>query len=188
MRPFLLLALACSVAFAQSTPEQRSAWNRPVKPFRIIGNVYYVGAANVASFFIRTPADAILLDGGLPETAPVIEKNIAELGFSIKDVNFLLNSHAHFDHCGGLAELKKAPGARLIASAGDAPVLNAALGGAAPFPPVHVDRIVGDGGTVRLGGATLIGSSTAAPAWWTSWCTTPGIRKSLAITNAASRR
>lgn len=85
------------MAFAQSTAAQRADWNRPVKPFRIIGNIYYVGAANVSSFLIRSPAGAILLDGGLPETAPRIERNLAELG---------VNSHAHFDHCGGLAELK----------------------------------------------------------------------------------
>jgi metallo-beta-lactamase class B len=169
VRPFLLLTLACCVALPQSTPEQRAAWNQPVKPFQIIGNVYYVGAANVSSFFIRTPAGAILLDGGLPETAPLIENNIAALGFSIKDVKLLLNSHAHFDHCGGLAELKKASGARLIASAGDAPVLNTAVGGAAPFPPVHVDRIIGDGGTVRLGGATLTAHLTPGH---TKGCTT----------------
>jgi len=78
----LFVLLLGSTAFAQSSVGQRAAWNQPVKPFRIIGNIYYVGAANVSSFLIRTPQGAILLDGGLPETAPLIEKSIAGLGFS----------------------------------------------------------------------------------------------------------
>jgi len=81
---FVFLA-ACSTVFAQNGADQRAAWNQPVKPFRIIGNIYYVGAANVSSFLIRTPKGAILLDGGLPETAPAIETSFAELGFSIKE-------------------------------------------------------------------------------------------------------
>jgi metallo-beta-lactamase class B len=168
VRPALFLLL-CSLAFAQSGPDQRAAWNQPVKPFKIIGNIYYVGAANVSSFFIQTPAGAILLDGGVPETAPLIEKSIADLGFSIKDVKFLLNSHAHFDHCGGLAELKKLSGARMIASERDAPVLNTAQGGAGTFPAVHVDRVIADHQTIQLGGVTLTAHITPGH---TKGCTT----------------
>lgn len=168
VRIFLAFAL-CSIGFAQSNGDQRAAWNQPIKPFRIIGNIYYVGAANVSSFYIRTPQGAILLDGGLPETAPLIEKSIAELGFSIKDVKFLLNSHAHFDHCGGLAELKKASGAQMVASQRDAPVLNAAQGGLGTFPAVHVDRIIADHETVQLGGVTLTAHITPGH---TKGCTT----------------
>jgi metallo-beta-lactamase class B len=76
VRTLLLFGL-CSIGFAQSSAVQRAAWNQPVKPFRIIGNIYYVGAANVSSFFIKTPQGAILLDGGLPETAPLIARSIA---------------------------------------------------------------------------------------------------------------
>ncbi|HEX5228985.1 MAG TPA: subclass B3 metallo-beta-lactamase [Bryobacteraceae bacterium] len=167
MRFFPLLLLA-PLAFAQSNSDQRTAWNAPVKPFKIIGNIYYVGA-HVSSFYIQTPAGAILLDGGLPETAPLIEKNVSALGFSIKDVKVLLNSHAHYDHSGGLAELKRLSGARLVASAGDAPVLSSGKGQFAPFPPVPVDRIVKDGDTVKLGGATLTAHITPGH---TKGCTT----------------
>ncbi|HEX5229806.1 MAG TPA: subclass B3 metallo-beta-lactamase [Bryobacteraceae bacterium] len=167
MRIVILLLLG-SIAFAQNKSDQRAAWNAPVKPFNVIGNVYYVGA-HVSSFYIRTPAGAILLDGGLPETAPLIEKNIAELGFSVKDVKILLNSHAHYDHCGGLAELKKLSGARMVASAGDAPVLSSGQGQFAAFPPVHVDRVVKDGETVKLGGVTLTAHITPGH---TKGCTT----------------
>jgi metallo-beta-lactamase class B len=168
VRSLLFFALCC-VAFAQSSADQRAAWNQPVKPFRIIGNIYYVGAANVSSFFIQTPQGAILLDGGLPETAPRIEKSIAGLGFSIQDVKILLNSHAHFDHCGGLAELKKQSGAQMIASKADAPVLNTAQGGAGPFPAVHVDRVIGDKQIVQLGGVILTAHITPGH---TKGCTT----------------
>jgi metallo-beta-lactamase class B len=165
----LFVLLLGSTAFAQSSVGQRAAWNQPVKPFRIIGNIYYVGAANVSSFLIRTPQGAILLDGGLPETAPLIEKSIAGLGFSIKDVKFLLNSHAHYDHCGGLAELKKQSGARMIASQRDAAVLTSAKGGAGPFLAVPVDRVIADNQTVQLGGVTLTAHITPGH---TKGCTT----------------
>jgi metallo-beta-lactamase class B len=104
---------------AQQTPEERVSWNRPFKPFNIVGNIYYVGVQGVSAFLITTPQGSILLDGGFPESAPLIEKNISDLGFRLQDVKFLLNSHAHYDHCGGLTELKKRSGAIMIASAGD---------------------------------------------------------------------
>ncbi len=89
--------------------------NQPAAPFHVIGNIYYVGASDVTSFLIVTPAGDILLDGGFAETAPQIEANIQKLGFKLADVKFLLNSHAHFDHAGGLAELKKRTGAKFVA-------------------------------------------------------------------------
>jgi metallo-beta-lactamase class B len=162
----LLLALLCAAAMpagagaADSFSQTRIAWNQPHKPFHVIGNIYYVGTAGVSAFLIRTPAGDILTDGGLPESAPLIEKNIQALGVKLSDVKILLNSHAHFDHAGGLAALKRATGAKLYASAGDKPFLEAGhitFGPSAgdPFPPVTVDHVVGDGETVSLGGATL---------------------------------
>jgi metallo-beta-lactamase class B len=151
----LVVFALCSIGFAQNSADQRAEWNRPIKPFRIIGNIYYVGAANVSSFYIQTPQGAILLDGGLPETAPLIEKNIAALCFSIQDVKILLNSHAHYDHCGGLAELKKRSGARMIASERDSRVLTSAQGGLGAFPAVKVDRVIDDKQALQLGGITL---------------------------------
>jgi metallo-beta-lactamase class B len=151
MNKVLALALVSASLLAQSNASTRAAWNRPVPPFQIIGNIYYVGAEGVASYLITTPKGHILLDGALPETAPQIEKNIATLGFKLKDVKYLLNSHAHYDHCGGLAELKKASGAQMIASRADSITLE--HGGL--FPPVKVDRIIRDGETVELGGTKL---------------------------------
>jgi metallo-beta-lactamase class B len=168
VRTVLFFAI-CSLALAQNNSAQRAAWNQPVKPFRVIGDIYYVGAANVSSFFIKTPQGAILLDGGLPETAPLIEKNVSDLGFSVKDVKFLLNSHAHYDHCGGLAELKKKSGASLIASQPDKPVLVSGKDEFGVFPALQVDRIIADHQTVQLGGVTLTAHITPGH---TKGCTT----------------
>jgi metallo-beta-lactamase class B len=161
----LTLALATSAA-AQSNGDERAAWNQPVKPFAIIGNVYYVGAAGISSFLITTPEGHVLLDGGLPETAPRIEANIQALGFKLSDVKFLINSHAHFDHAGGLAALQRHTGARLVASRADGVVLAA---GAKDLEAVKVARLIGDGETVRLGGAVLTAHLTPGH---TRGCTT----------------
>jgi metallo-beta-lactamase class B len=153
----LLISLSVApIALAQADPTSRE-WNKPVPPFRIIGNLYYVGATEVASFLITTPKGHIVIDGGFVETAPQIEKNIAQLGFKLSDVKVLLSSHAHFDHVGGLAELKHQTGAKLIASARDAELLRSGghgdfrFGDTLTFPPVEVDQIIGDGESIELG-------------------------------------
>jgi metallo-beta-lactamase class B len=151
---------AASLVFGQADPTSR-AWNQPVSPFRIAGSLYYVGATEVASFLITTPKGHFLIDGGFVETAPQIERNISQLGFKLEDVKFLLNSHAHFDHAGGLAELKHKSGAKLVASARDAELLRAGghgdfrFGDTLTFPSVEVDQIVGDGESIQLGGQKL---------------------------------
>lgn len=148
--------------------------SHPVDPFRIIGNVYYVGPSEVASYLITTPQGHVLLDGGFAETAPIIEKNIAKLGFHMHDIKFLLNSHAHYDHCGGLAELKRASGASMVASRADAEVLESGRqkNYSIPdslFPAVKVDRLIGSGEKVELGGVTLTAILTPGH---TKGCTT----------------
>jgi metallo-beta-lactamase class B len=170
----IVLALPAGTARAQ-TKEQLESWNQPVAPFRIIGNVYYVGASDVTSFLIVTAVGDIVLDGGLAQTAPQIEANIQKLGFKLNDVKILLNSHAHFDHAAGLAELKKDTGAKLAAMEGDAQQLERGgrgdffFGDTASFAPVHPDRILQDGDTVSLGGTTLAAHRTAGH---TRGCTT----------------
>ena len=173
-------SLSISIALhAQQTSSQRAQWNKPMEPFKIIGNIYYVGPAGVSSFLITTPAGHILLDGGLPESAPLIEKCIAKLGFRMSDVKFLMNSHAHYDHCGGLAELKRLSSARLVASEPDSTTLNS--GGQADaigfpkFQAVQVDRVVKDGDAVTLGGITLTAHLTPGHTkGCTTWTTTVG--------------
>lgn len=125
--------------------------NQPVAPFHIIGDIYYVGASDIASYLIVTPRGDILLDGGFVETAPQIEANIRTLGFKLADVKILLNSHEHLDHAGGLAELKRLTGAQLVAMAEEVPTLESG----AAFPAVSPDRIIHDGDTVKLGDLVL---------------------------------
>jgi metallo-beta-lactamase class B len=160
--------LAAAAALILATPahaelpfvKERAEWNVPQKPFHIIGNIYYVGMAGVSAFLIVTPKGDILTDGGLPESAPFIEKNIQALGFKLSDVKILLNSHAHFDHSGGLAKLKADTGAKFIASTGDQPFLES---GHIPYgpsslidtTPIKLDRAVKDGDTISLGGVTM---------------------------------
>jgi len=157
---FILLLATTSITLGQADPQSREM-NQPVSPFRIPGNLYYVGAKEVCSFLITTPQGHIILDGGFAETAPQIERNVAQLGFKIEDVKILLNSHAHLDHAGGLAELKQKSGAKFIASAGDAELLRSGghgdfrFGDTLPFPPVAVDQIIGDGESIQLGGQKL---------------------------------
>lgn len=139
------------------------------EPFRIAGNFYYVGANDVASFLITGPQGHVLIDGGYPGTAPMIMASIAKLGFDIRDVRVLLNSEPHFDHAGGLAELQKASGAELWASAVSARAIES--GGDDPdiflplrllnwaritrYPAARVDHVLEDGDTVRVGPIAL---------------------------------
>ena len=152
----ILALTVISICFGQADPKDREM-NKPMAPFLIIGNLYYVGANEVCSFLITTNEGHILLDGGFAETAPQIEKNVTTLGFKVEDVKILLNSHAHLDHAGGLAELKRKSGAKLIASERDAGLLRNGghgdfrFGDRLLFPPVAVDQIIRDGESVRLG-------------------------------------
>jgi metallo-beta-lactamase class B len=166
----LVLSIVALMPMAQQTSDERSAWNRPFEPFHLIGNIYYVGAAGVSAFLVVTPAGSILLDGGLPETASQIAGNIIKLGFRLIDIKYLLNSHAHFDHAGGLAELKRLSGGVMVASGGDAPALRA---GGPAMPAVVVDRIVADGDSLRLGDTTLTAHLTPGHTkGCTTWTTT----------------
>jgi metallo-beta-lactamase class B len=110
----------------------------PAEPFRIAGNLYYVGANDIAAFLITGPEGHVVLDGGYPSTAPMIMASIAKLGFDIKDVKVLLNSEPHPDHAGGLGVLQHASGAELWASDASADAI--AAGGEDPdiFLPLRV--------------------------------------------------
>jgi len=159
---------------AQRDPVSRS-WNQPVEPFRIVGNIHYVGASDVTSFLITTPRGHILIDGGFEETAPMIRANIEKLGFRVKDVRILLSSHGHYDHGGGLAELKRITGATLYASAEEVALLarggrdDPQFGNRFPYEPVMADRIVRDGQRITLGKTSLVAHITPGH---TRGCTT----------------
>src|SRR5262245_46034651 len=102
----------------------RAKWNTPTEPFKMIGNVYYVGTDGLASYLITSPQGHILVDTVMPESTSLIKANIEKLGFKITDIKYLLNTHAHIDHTGGLAEIKKASGARMVAGEADKSLLD----------------------------------------------------------------
>jgi metallo-beta-lactamase class B len=175
------LASDAEIAAAASAPLNQYAisgrWNQPYEPFTVIGNIHYVGTAGVSSFLITTPEGHFLLDGVLPQSVSQIAANVRALGYDIRDVRYLLNSHAHFDHAGGLAGLQRLSGAVMVASAADKPVLEAGDIGYGPsrgmrFPPVRVDRVIGDGESLTLGGVTLTARLTPGHTeGCTSWST-----------------
>ena len=156
---------------------------KPAEPFRIAGNLYYVGANDVSSFLITGPEGHVLIDGGYPGTAPMIMESITRLGFDIRDVKVLLNSEPHFDHAGGLAALQKASGAELwaseasanaIASGGDDPNIVLPLRalvrvGILSYPAARVDHRFDDGTTIRVGPVALTAHVTGGH---TRGCTT----------------
>lgn len=176
-RLFLALAAAClSLGPVPASAGNPPAWSQPFAPFRVIDRIYYVGSAGISAWLIATPKGLILLDAGMPDYAPQVEANIRKLGFRLGDVKILLNSHAHFDHSGGLARIKADTGARLIAATADRKALET---GTYPgwearhdldAPPVKVDSTIADGGTVELGGVRLTAMITPGhSAGCTNW-------------------
>jgi metallo-beta-lactamase class B len=180
-----LALTAVVVLFSKWRDATRRGGQLAAEPFRIAGNLYYVGASDVASFLITGPNGHILIDGGYPGTPPLIMASIAKLGFKISDVKILLNSHSHFDHAGGLAALQHASGAELWISEGDAEAV--ASGGVhdpsntflpariltflriVSYPAPRVDHRFKDGAKIHLGPIELTAHVTAGH---TRGCTT----------------
>jgi len=170
-----LLATLGSLTIGQhppsGDPSQRldtSTWNDYEAPFRLAGPIYYVGTRHLAVFLVASPQGHILIDGGMPSTAPVIEKSIRDLGFKPEDIRILLTTQAHVDHVGSHAHFKKLSGAMVQAMTGDETLLRD--GGKsdylfadrteAHFPPVTVDRVLKDGDIVTIGGVRITARHT----------------------------
>ena len=173
----VLVASAGSQAQNGITQSTIDGWNKPFKPFRIIGNIHYVGTSNLACFLLTTPSGHILIDTALEQSAPILRANIAALGFKLTDIKIILSGHAHFDHVAGHADMKSASGAQVFASAADAMVIES--GGTKGFhplgsyKPVKVDRILKDGDMVSLGNTTLTAHLTPGHTEGnTTWTTT----------------
>jgi metallo-beta-lactamase class B len=175
----LWIALACALAGGGVVLAQQAgwpaSWTAKAEPYRLIGNVHQVGSAGLTALLITTPKGHILLDAGMPSYAPEVARNIEALGFKPRDVRWLLNSHAHFDHSGGLAELKRLTGGKLAAMAQDRPALETGVypgseeNASLKFPPVTVDRVLKDGEVIELGGVKLSAHLTPGH---TAGCTT----------------
>ncbi|MDA9509125.1 beta-lactamase [Bradyrhizobium sp. CCBAU 11386] len=141
-------------------------WTAPFEPFQLVDNIYYVGTDGIAVYVIKTSQGLVLMDTAMPQSTGMIKDNIAKLGFKVADIKIILNTHAHLDHTGGFAEIKKETGAQLIAGERDKPLLE---GGYYPgdeknedlaFPAVKVDRAVKEGDKVTLGDTTLTAHAT----------------------------
>ncbi len=173
LRSLLLTFVFLSGLFAQDNPD----WTTPHTPFRVVGNVYYVGSKDLASYLITTPQGHILINSDLPSSVPQIKKSVEALGFKFSDVKILLISHAHRDHCGGSKLLKQLTGAKYMVMDRDVPVVES--GGKTDFqygkrqenwyPAAKVDRVLHDGDEVRLGDVVLVAHLTPGH---TKGCTT----------------
>jgi metallo-beta-lactamase class B len=154
------------VAGAQRWP---ASWTAAQRPLQIFGNVYYVGARGVSAILITSAGGHVLLDGPMQENVPMVVANIAALGFRIEDVKLILNSHAHFDHAGGIAELQRLSGATVAARAPSTQVLaQGRLGpddpqyGVLPeMPPVASVQTIKAGETLRVGSLAVTAHATA---------------------------
>jgi len=155
-------------------------WTAPNKPYRVVGNIYYVGSETLSAWLITSSAGHVLLDPGMSaEGAKLVERNIVSLGFKLADVKILINTHAHFDHAGGMAQVKADTGAKVWASRLDKPALEQGRhfgdndNGLTPFPAVKVDKAFGDGQKLKLGETTLVAHLTPGhTVGCTSWTTT----------------
>lgn len=155
------LAIALAALAPAAVAAAADGWSRPQAPVRLHGDSYYVGSAGLSSVLIDSGDGLILLDGTLPKNAPMIEANLRTLGFAPANVRYILNSHAHFDHAGGIAALAKDSGATVVASPSGARALRA--GRAADDDPQAADadggfpavttpiREIADGETLRVG-------------------------------------
>ncbi|MFT3965888.1 MAG: subclass B3 metallo-beta-lactamase [Sphingobium sp.] len=149
-------------------PEYAKRWLAPQKPVQLFGNSYLVGFGGLSVGLIRTSAGLILIDGAVPQAVPEVEKNLRTLGFSIRDVKYILSTEPHYDHAGGIAALTRDSGATVLASAEGARILKA--GGRnpadpqasllAPFPVPARIRAVRDGEVIKLGNVAVTAVAT----------------------------
>jgi len=158
----VLLTPENSVLRAQANPD----WHRPFPAFKIAGNLYYVGTADLAVYLINTPQGNILINSDFAEDVPLIHKSIEGLGFKYGDTKILLISHAHSDHDEGVGLIKRETGARLMVMDADVPAVESTAPGR---PGAHVDRVLHDGDTVELGASRLTAHVTPGH---TKGCTT----------------
>lgn len=180
----LLGSLALAGAHASSSPSaaMRASWTQPQAPWRIYGNTWYVGSRGLGALLITSSKGHVLIDGTLPENAAMIEGNIRALGFRMRDIKLILNSHPHADHAGAIAALARDSGAQVVAIA---PAVTALRSGgddsADPqypdtpkYPAVHSVQVIADGATMHVGPLALQAHATpghtpGSTTWsWTS--------------------
>jgi len=177
-RLFLISALfTASLCLLAQTHFETPSWTTPFPPFRIAGNLYYVGSQDLASYLLVTPQGDILINSNLKSSVPQIKHSVEALGFHFSDIKVLLISHGHYDHCAGSARIKQLTGAKYEVMDADVSVVESggktdfhyASDPAMAFPPTKVDRALRDGEQVTLGSTVLTARKTAGH---TKGCTT----------------
>jgi metallo-beta-lactamase class B len=173
----LLLIVTIVVAANHAPAYVQNDWTEPFPAFRIAGNLYYVGSKGLTAYLVTTPEGHILINSNMEANVPMIRASMESLGFKFNDIRILLISHAHWDHCGGSATIKRLTGAKYMVMEGDVDVVES--GGKtdfhygndpeALFAPAKVDRVLRDGDKVKLGDATLTARLTPGH---TKGCTT----------------
>lgn len=187
------LALLCAGLLCASLPSRatdpvlpqleaytvEARWRQPIAPFQIADHSWQIGTAGLTALLVITDAGAVLIDGGMPQAADLLLAQMRTLGVAPQDLKLLLSSHAHADHAGPFAELKRHTGAQVVSNAESAALFarggsdDLHFGDAIVYPPVHADRLVQDGETVTLGGITFTahfvpGHTPGSLAWtWT---------------------
>lgn len=176
----------------------REGWSDPAPPARIYGNSWYVGTCGITAILITSLRGHILIDGGPADAAPLIAANIQKLGFRLAEVKWIVSSHEHDDHVGGLAELKRLTGARVAAIPAAATALAAGRPGdndpqraiAKDFAPVTVDRVLNDRQQLRMAEVTLTAHATPAhapgSASWTWWSCADRVCRMIAYADSAT--
>ena len=159
---FLAVAPLVGAQALRDAPITNDDWVKPYPAVRIVGNVYYVGTYDLASYLITTDAGHILINSGLASSAAAIRASVESLGFRVEDIELLLATHAHWDHVAALAEIKRLTGARMAIHEADAALLEDGgrsdfrFGGAEPtFAPLTVDRRLTDGEVIQMGGTSI---------------------------------
>ncbi|WP_132999284.1 subclass B3 metallo-beta-lactamase [Luteimonas arsenica] len=180
----LLLPAGAGIAAEPPLPQLEAytvheSWRQPIAPVKIADNTWHIGTANLSAILVKTPAGAVLVDGGMPQAADMLLRHMADLGVAPEDLRLILLSQAHADHVGPLAELRRRTGARVAANAESAVLLarggsdDIHFGDAITYPPVQVDRLLLDHEVVELGGMRFTvhfmpGHTPGSMAWtWT---------------------
>jgi metallo-beta-lactamase class B len=178
----LLLGIAVTATAAEPVLPQGQgyqspeAWRQVVAPVRIADHTWQIGTAGITALLIKTDAGAVLIDGGLPQASDMLLAHVRALGLAPGEVKFLLNSHAHGDHAGPVAALKRATGAQVVNNAESAVLMAAGgshdihFGDDILYPPVQTDRVLHDGevvelGTLRLTAHFIPGHTPGSIAW-----------------------
>jgi metallo-beta-lactamase class B len=161
-------AVLPAVAALSTACAHANDWNTPQTPFQIYGNTWYVGTHDISAVLITSPAGHILVDVGSPQAPKQVVQHIRQLGFKVEDIRYILNSHAHSDHAGGIAELQTLSGATVLAGAVGETVLRTGqptqgdpqYADLAPLRAVAHTRIVHDGEVIKLGPLAVTAHAT----------------------------